>query len=70
MRSGRANVWAEDYVLFDCPGQVELYTHHESLRNIFYRIQKLGYRVWFPTLSLLKTHIRMMVLTGFAPSRW
>lgn len=55
MRSGRANVWAEDYVLFDCPGQVELYTHHESLRNIFYRIQKLGYRVWFPTLSLLKT---------------
>lgn len=35
----------EDYVLFDCPGQVELYTHHNSLRNIFYRLQKLGYRV-------------------------
>lgn len=35
----------EDYVLFDCPGQVELYTHHNSLRNIFYKLQKLGYRV-------------------------
>lgn len=35
----------EDYVIFDCPGQVELYTHHSSLRNIFYRLQKLGYRV-------------------------
>lgn len=35
----------EDYVLFDCPGQVELFTHHESLRNIFFRIQKFGYRV-------------------------
>ncbi|KAL2024038.1 hypothetical protein VTK56DRAFT_273 [Thermocarpiscus australiensis] len=35
----------EDYILFDCPGQVELYTHHTSLRNIFYRLQKLGYRL-------------------------
>ena len=35
----------EDYVLFDCPGQVELYTHHSSLLNIFFRLQKLGYRV-------------------------
>lgn len=35
----------EDYVLFDCPGQVELFTHHSSLRNIFFRIQKLGYKV-------------------------
>ncbi|CAD6504740.1 BgTH12-00244 [Blumeria graminis f. sp. triticale] len=35
----------EDYVLFDCPGQVELYTHHSSLRKIFFRLQKLGYRL-------------------------
>lgn len=35
----------EDYVIFDCPGQVELFTHHSSLRNIFFRIQKLGYRL-------------------------
>lgn len=40
----------EDYVLFDCPGQVELFTHHDSLRKIFFAIQKMGYRVgssWF-----------------------
>ncbi|KAK0746562.1 hypothetical protein B0T18DRAFT_411906 [Schizothecium vesticola] len=35
----------EDYLLFDCPGQVELYTHHASLRNIIYRLQKLGFRL-------------------------
>ncbi|KAI5806757.1 hypothetical protein DFH27DRAFT_512066 [Peziza echinospora] len=35
----------EDYVLFDCPGQVELFTHHSSLRNIFLRLQKMGYRL-------------------------
>ncbi|KAJ5611234.1 hypothetical protein N7510_007953 [Penicillium lagena] len=35
----------EDYVLFDCPGQVELFTHHPSLRNIFFRIQKMGFRL-------------------------
>jgi hypothetical protein len=50
-------------VLFDCPGQVECYTHHESLRNIFYRIQKLGYRVGFPILPL-PCYIQVLVLTG------
>ncbi|KAL1839786.1 hypothetical protein VTJ49DRAFT_1160 [Mycothermus thermophilus] len=35
----------EDYILFDCPGQVEIYTHHTSLRNVFYKLQKMGYRL-------------------------
>ncbi|KAL2267047.1 hypothetical protein VTJ83DRAFT_4324 [Remersonia thermophila] len=35
----------EDYILFDCPGQVEIYTHHSSLRNVFYKLQKMGYRL-------------------------
>lgn len=35
----------DSYVLFDCPGQVELYTHHNSLRNIFFKLQKMGFRV-------------------------
>ena len=35
----------EDYVLFDCPGQVELFTHHDSLRKIVFALQKMGYRV-------------------------
>lgn len=38
----------DSYVLFDCPGQVELYTHHNSLRNIFFKLQKMGYRVRTP----------------------
>jgi GPN-loop GTPase len=41
----RLSELGDDYVLFDCPGQVELYTHHNSLRNIFYRLQKIGYRM-------------------------
>jgi GTPase SAR1 family protein len=39
------NRLGEDYVLFDCPGQAELFTHHSSLRNIFMALQKMGYRV-------------------------
>ncbi|KAJ5783143.1 hypothetical protein N7457_004917 [Penicillium paradoxum] len=35
----------DDYILFDCPGQVELFTHHSSLRNIFFKIQKMGIRL-------------------------
>src|SRR4051812_40681874 len=38
----------DDYVIFDCPGQVELYTHHGSLRNVFFKLQKAGYRVGLP----------------------
>ncbi|KAI1379543.1 hypothetical protein F4677DRAFT_336041 [Hypoxylon crocopeplum] len=41
----------ESYVLFDCPGQVELYTHHNSLRNIFFKLQKMGYRLVVVHLS-------------------
>ena len=35
----------DNYILIDSPGQVELFTHHESLRRIISRIQKMGYRV-------------------------
>ncbi|KAJ8131544.1 hypothetical protein O1611_g2083 [Lasiodiplodia mahajangana] len=41
----------DSYILFDCPGQVELYTHHNSLRNIFFKLQKLGYRLVVVHLS-------------------
>ena len=37
---------ADTYFLFDCPGQVELYTHHESLTHILERLVKAGHRVW------------------------
>lgn len=46
---GKKLICIDDYVLFDCPGQVELFTHHASLRNIFFKLQKMGYRVRLPS---------------------
>jgi GTPase SAR1 family protein len=41
---------ADKYVLFDCPGQIELYTHHHSMRNICERLQdQWDYRVRYNT---------------------
>lgn len=28
------------YFVFDCPGQVELFTHHSALKNVFHRLEK------------------------------
>lgn len=33
------------WVVFDLPGQVELSTNHDSLRNIIDRLGKIGFRV-------------------------
>lgn len=33
---------ASHYYIIDCPGQVELYTHHSSLRNITNRLKEEG----------------------------
>lgn len=33
-------ITAKSYVVFDCPGQVELFTHHSSLTRIFKRLHK------------------------------
>lgn len=35
----------QDYLLFDCPGQVELFTHHSALNKIFKRLEKADYRL-------------------------
>jgi len=35
----------EHYFLFDFPGQIELYTHHESLRKILNQLEKFGFRL-------------------------
>lgn len=32
-----------NYFIFDCPGQVELYTHHKSISNIFKKLESLRY---------------------------
>ena len=66
----------DDYVLFDCPGQVEAWTHHGSLRQVVQRIQKMGYRVrslsspsTLPSISLSNNpqkslHVPLFWLTG------
>ncbi|XP_033750685.1 GPN-loop GTPase 2-like [Pecten maximus] len=33
------------YLLFDLPGQVELYTHHNSVRNVVRQLQKWDFRL-------------------------
>lgn len=33
------------YILFDLPGQVELYTHHKSVKNIIQKLLTLDYRL-------------------------
>ncbi|KAF9128016.1 GPN-loop GTPase 2 [Mortierella sp. 14UC] len=35
----------DDYIVFDCPGQVELYTHNDAMKRILNRLEKLGYRL-------------------------
>jgi len=35
----------DSYLIFDMPGQVELYTHHESIKNIFGKLEKLSYHL-------------------------
>lgn len=40
------------YLIFDCPGQVELYTHHKSMQNIVATFQKWNYRVRRPWSGL------------------
>lgn len=34
--------YKDHYFLFDCPGQVELYTHHSSMKNITANLVKYG----------------------------
>ncbi|KAL2438413.1 GPN-loop GTPase 2 [Exophiala dermatitidis] len=51
----------DDYVLFDCPGQVELFTHHDSLRKVFMKLAKeAGYRashLWFHNAALVVVNL-------------
>ena len=35
----------DDYILFDCPGQIELYTHINVMRDLVNTLQKWNFRV-------------------------
>jgi GTPase SAR1 family protein len=41
----RLNEHPDKYILFDCPGQVELFTNNDALKNIIQNLQKLDYRL-------------------------
>lgn len=43
-----------NYFMFDCPGQVELYTHHNSIRNIFTKLQEFNFHLC--TVHLVDSH--------------
>lgn len=44
------------YVVFDLPGQVELSTNHESLKNIIKKLSKVGFRVWLTSITLFTAY--------------
>lgn len=35
----------EYYFIFDCPGQVELYTHHNAMKNILKKLLSIDFKV-------------------------
>ncbi|KAI8618523.1 GPN-loop GTPase [Chytriomyces sp. MP71] len=35
----------DKYLIFDCPGQVELYTHNNAMRNILQKLEKHNFRL-------------------------
>ena len=35
----------EHYFLFDCPGQIELFTHHHAVKNIAMKLQEWNFKV-------------------------
>lgn len=51
---GKLKACDTNYFLFDCPGQVELYTHHRSMANVFARLESLGYLLC--TVQLIDSH--------------
>lgn len=34
----------DDYLIFDCPGQIELYTHHPFLPTLARNLSRMGIR--------------------------
>lgn len=50
----RLRATGSNYFIFDCPGQVELYTHHRAMSAIFGRLEALGYLLC--TVHLVDSH--------------
>lgn len=50
----KLNQYSDYYFLFDCPGQVELYTHQTSVKNIFAQLSKWNFRL--ASVHLVDSH--------------
>jgi len=37
--------YSDHYIIFDCPGQVELYSHHSSVHSIVEKLQRKNFRL-------------------------
>lgn len=46
--------YEEDYLLIDCPGQVELYTHLPVMKNFIAELRRMDYRMC--AVYLLDSH--------------
>nr|XP_039249999.1 GPN-loop GTPase 2-like [Styela clava]XP_039250000.1 GPN-loop GTPase 2-like [Styela clava] len=44
------------YIVFDCPGQVELYTHHSSLRNVIEKLTSKEQDLRLTAIHLVDSH--------------
>ena len=58
--------WRGHYFLFDCPGQVELFTHHQSVRNIAARLQKWNFKVQCIVLTFGNVFCQLLPSISFA----
>lgn len=51
---GKLQHHCNDYILFDFPGQIELYTHNECIRNIMQLLISKGHRL--TAVNLVDSH--------------
>lgn len=49
----------EQYFLLDCPGQVELFTHQQSIKNIAIKLQDWKFKVYNVSINTLFCLMKM-----------
>lgn len=40
-----ADLYQDDYILFDCPGQIELYTHLDLMNKFINSLKNIGFNL-------------------------
>jgi len=52
----KLKLFPKRYFIFDCPGQVELYTHHQSLRNVIEWLTSKAVDIRLTAVHLVDSH--------------